>query len=84
MERTFEIARQYVRRLFCDKCEGIEMQRSNAPTIARAPGQPPRHTYRCPKCRATQVSDIIYPNAMSDIVELVAASDVQPIEAENN
>jgi RNase P subunit RPR2 len=78
MEKVFEITRQYMRRLFCDKCDSVEMQRSKSPTIALAPGQPPRHTYRCPACNATIVTPDMYPSLFTDMIELVKAEDNPP------
>ena len=79
MEKVFEITRQFIRRLFCDKCKDVEMQRSKNQTIALAPGQPPRHTYICLSCKATTVTSDVYPSIFTDMVELVAPNDNPPI-----
>jgi hypothetical protein len=84
MEKTFEIVKQYIRRIFCDKCEGVEMQRSKNPTIALAPDQPPRFTYRCPACKNTVVTPNVYPSIFTDMVELVTPDDNPPVKEVTN
>jgi len=78
MEKTFEITRQFLKRLFCDKCDSVEMQRKKMPTIALAPGLPVRHTYMCPACKSIIVSTDVYPSMFTDMVELVMPDDNPP------
>ena len=72
MERVFGVNQIILTRLFCDKCQDVEMV-FKAPAIALAPGQPQRAAYECPKCRRTHVSHKRYPEQNMELIELVPA-----------
>lgn len=70
MEKVFEVTRQFMRKLFCDKCKDVEMQRHNAPTIAIGFNQT-RYTYACPICKSKIVSQELYPSMFADVAEVI-------------
>ena len=76
MERVFGVNQIILTRLFCDKCQDVEMV-FKAPAIALAPGQPQRATYACPKCGATHVSHKRYPEQNMELIELIPAPPEQ-------
>jgi RNase P subunit RPR2 len=79
MERVFGVNQIILTRLFCDKCQDVEMV-FKAPAIALAPGQPQRATYACPKCGFTHVSHKRYPEQNMELIELIPAT-LEPADA---
>jgi DNA-directed RNA polymerase subunit M/transcription elongation factor TFIIS len=69
MVRTFEITAIRMERLFCNKCENVEMI-PHAPSISLAPGAPKRYTHKCPKCGYKETTDKPYPLQMLQQIEI--------------
>ena len=79
MERIFEIKRTFIKRLFCENCENVEMKHTQIPTAIFAAGQPQRHTYICPECKRTHVTTETYPAQAHEIVELVQGPEPEAV-----
>lgn len=85
MERTFEITRQFIKTLICDKCN-VEMK-AHAPAISLAPGAPKRYTFKCPNCGYMETTEKPYPLTMFHTQEVFESAEEGnneiPVEAVN-